>query len=67
MKPTRDELAALAMQGILNACASPQYFDRINKIANTEPIQDFSEVVAEMAYQQADYMSIVSKNRWKIS
>lgn len=49
----RDVIAQQAMHGILTACSSPQYYDRIRERASEYKIP---ERIAEMAYIQADAM-----------
>lgn len=46
------KLVAQMAHGILCACASPQFAARIDALANAEPVQDFHEVVADMAQDQ---------------
>ena len=59
----RAEIAFTAMRGILSACASPQFYDRLDHIARMEPKQDLEHVIAEMAFDIADFMVIESAKR----
>lgn len=49
----RDHLAAIAMHGILTACSSPQYYERIRERASDYKVPN---EIARMAYAQADAM-----------
>jgi hypothetical protein len=53
----RETLAALAMHGILAACASPQFYDRILG-ASAEEKTSPHRFIAHMAYQLVNAMQL---------
>jgi hypothetical protein len=53
----RDELAAVAMHGILTACASPQFYDRIADEARKEKTT-VARYIAHNAYGVANAMQL---------
>lgn len=53
----RDELATIAMHGILTACDSPQFYDRIADTAHKEKTS-VPRVIAHQAYHLANAMML---------
>jgi len=53
----RDELAAVAMHGILAACASPQFYDRLEQRCEQEKVS-MHRFIANMAYEIAAAMQL---------
>lgn len=61
-KNQRDELARTAMHGILTACSSPQYYDRISKAA-TGNCEQLYHTIARDSYKLADAMIAEGKKQ----
>ena len=64
MKPSkqRDELAAKAMHGILCACSSPQFRDKILSYCERTKTSETKEI-ARAAYEYADAMIAEGKRK----
>jgi hypothetical protein len=57
----RDELSAIAMHGILMACSSPQFWDRIADTARHEKTTPY-RVIAHAAYNIALAMQLEGRS-----